>query len=146
MNCIRSKKGKCELCRAALDRFSQADHAQGLRQSATEQVNDTTNLRLLCVACHTSATSPVAQAVPAWDPLASWTADRRFMDSPRPKQIITKLKALDERQQMQLIDVKRCRRNICRNSAWEIPAISFYDEFFRVTAETNVADFTCARA
>ena len=136
------QRGKCELCGAALDRFAQADHTQPLRQSTTEEVNDLSNMRLLCVACHSSATSPVAQSLPQWDPLASWTADRRFVDSPRPKQLITKLNALDERQQMLLIDVKRCRRNICRNSAWEIPVISCYDEYFQVTPETGVADYT----
>ena len=102
----KKQKGKCELCGAALDRFSQADHAHSLRQSATEQVNDTSNLRLLCVACHSQATSPVAQAVPAWDPLASWFADERFTCSPRPKQLITKLNALDVKQQMLLIDIR----------------------------------------
>ena len=105
-------------------------------------MNDLSNMRLLCVACHSSATSPVAQSLPQWDPLASWTADRRFQDSPRPKQLTTPLNALDERQQMLLVDVKRCRRNICRNTAFEIPVVRCYDEFFRVTAETGVADFT----
>ena len=96
----KRQKGKCELCGAALDRFAQADHTQPRGQSTTEEVNDLSNLRLLCVACHSSATSPVAQSLPQWDPLASWTAGRRFVDSPRPMQLITKLNALDERQQM----------------------------------------------
>ena len=121
--------GKCEMCGAALDRFAQADHTQPLRQSTTEEVNDLSNMRLRCQTCHSSATSP-AQSLPMWDPLASWFADERFVSSPGPKQLITKLNALDPRQQMLLIDVKRCRRSICRNSSWEIPVFCCYDGFF----------------
>ena len=66
----KRQKGKCELCGAALDRFAQADHTQPVRQSTTEEVNDLSKMRLLCVACHSSATSPVAQSLPQWDPLA----------------------------------------------------------------------------
>ena len=129
------------LCDASLDRFAQADHTQPLRMSVTEEVNALENMRLLCTTCHSSATANVSQSLPTWDPLASWFADDRFTCSPRPKQLITKLNALDVRQQMLLIDIRRCRFSICRNSAYDTPVMCCHDEFFQAGPE-RIGDFT----
>ena len=134
--------GKCMLCDASLDRFAQTNHIQPLRMSVTEQVNALDNMRLLCTTCHSSATANVSQSLPMWDPLASWFADGRFTCSPRPKQLISRLNAIDSRQELLNIDAIRCRKNICMHSQWDIPVMCCYDEYFQVTPETGVADFT----
>ena len=87
-----------------LDSFAQTNHTSPLRFSNSEEVNALENKRLFCTACHSSVTVNVSQSLPQWDPLASWYADREFLDSPRPEQLITKMYKIDPRAGLLNID------------------------------------------
>ena len=131
---IASQNSRCALCTSPLE-CVELDHICELSQ---QTYSNKQMFQALCPTCHASKT-PLNKPE---NPILSYfsPATYQFVTAPKPAQCVFCPNAIDSRQQLVNIDIRRCRKNCLVEATEPWPVFCAHDEI-GCYADNNLGDF-----